>query len=128
MEHDVILTTIKAVFIALVMNTVGLYSGAIIIAFFASILKLFYYDTDCDKSCISCCIFKNFVKFFGISLPLTLLMVHVCIYYKLDPQLSIIYSSIVAFLGREILDILVVEFPPLVKKAITSKFGIPNDK
>lgn len=122
MEQDLTITAIKAFFIAAIMNTLGLYSGAVIIAFFASILKLFYYDNDCDKACLPCCVFKNFVRFFGISLPLTLFMVHVCIYYKFDPQLSIIYSAIVAFLGREILDIIVIEMPPILKKAFIRRF------
>lgn len=123
MEHDLTITVIKAAFIAYIMNTLGVYGGAIIIAFFASLLKLFYYTDDYSTGCAPCNVFKNFIKFLGISLPLTLLMVHVCIYMNFDPQLSIIYSAIVAFLGKEILDIIVVEVPPVVKKIIIDRFS-----
>ena len=124
MEQDISITAIKALFIAAVMNTFNLYSGAIVIAFFASILKLFYYkNEDEDKSCIPCAMGRNFLKFFGISLPLTLFMVHVCMLYEFDPQLSIVYSAIVAFLGREILDIVVVEIPPILKKIILRNYN-----
>lgn len=123
METDLTITFIKAAFIALIMDTLGVYGGAVIIAFFASILKLFYYTNEYTTSCAPCNVFRNFIKFLGISLPLTLLMVHVCIYMNFDPQLSIIYSSIVAFLGKEILDIVVIEVPPVIKKVIIDRFS-----
>ena len=122
MDSEISFVTFKAFCIGLLIQSFGLYGGAISIAFFASILKLFYHNNDCPEDCFLCCITIQFGKYFGVSLPLTLLMVHISLFYNLETQATIIASAIVAFLGREILDIIIKEVPPMFKMFLLGNY------
>ena len=80
-------------------STFGIYTGAITIAMIASLARLAYTK---EKASL-----RLFSTFYIISLSITLLMVHVGLLREWDTNTTIILSGLAAFLGKDLLDILI---------------------
>ncbi len=104
-----ILAGISAIFF----QTFGLYSGATLIAICAAIARLAYSREPATL--------KTFWKFLGMSLPLTMLMVHIGKQQELDGESVIILSGVIAFMSREVLELIMKSKEPLIK-LISARF------
>ena len=114
--------TLKGVLIAVIATAFDLYTGAMMIAIIASITRMFYEEDGCrNKPCVWCCKTSMFFKNLGISLGVTLLLVHVGLMYKWDQQQTIVISGIAAFMGKELIDILMSTVPAIVRRYLYSK-------
>jgi len=105
-----IVTAVKAALMTAIMQTVGLYAGAILIALIAALARLAY---TAEKASLNL-----FGRFFIMSLSLTMLLVHVGELQGWDKQLTIIISGVSAFLCREILETLINSKSSLVQKLL----------
>lgn len=124
--------TLKGVLIAVIATAFDLYTGAIMIAIIASVTRMFYEEDGCrTQNCIWCCKLSMLLKNLGISLGVTLLLVHVGLMYNWDQQQTIVISGIAAFMGKELIDILMSVAPTmfrkyLLPKSFNSEFALDN--
>ena len=115
---EVHFTVAKALILPAIIASLLSYSGALIIALIASLVRLAY-----TKESAS---FDLFIRFFFMSLGITLLMVSVGKLQGWGEDTLIVASGISAFLSREILDIL-IESRRIMLKIVVRKFGGLDD-
>lgn len=112
--NDSFTSTIKVIIGSWILHITGIYIGAVMIALIASISRLAYMAEELPRT--PCNVVRLFIRLYTMSLGLTLLMVHVGIEYNFSENLTIIYSSMAAFLSEEIYSLII-----LSKKRIFDK-------
>lgn len=105
---ETLLTALKASAMAAVMQTFGLYAGAILIAFIAAMARLAY---SYERASVN-----TFVRFFVMSLSVAMLMVHVGELRGWTTPEVIVISGPAAFLSQEMLETLLASRKALLEK------------
>lgn len=114
MSHvESILLAFKAAFMAAIMQSFGVYSGATLIAIVAAAARLAYSKEQAS--------IKFFWKFFVMSLSLTMIMVHIGKQQGFDRETIIIISGVAAFMAREVLQ-MVLHSKGIITQILASRF------
>lgn len=109
---------LNTVLISAIINVTGLYAGAITIAFIAATVRLFYSVKDFNGIGKY---FFTFLRYFFMSLGITLLMVHIGLIRGWSADETIIISGASAFLSLEIITIFVDIGPKIFLKWLENK-------
>jgi hypothetical protein len=107
---------IKTIFFALVANILGIYAGAFIIAFIASIVRMFYGVPELKQTTKTRHYSYIFLRYFFMALGITMLLVHIGLINNWSVDKTIIISGAAAFLSFEIITLFSSLFLTAAKK------------
>jgi len=102
-------------------NILDVYSGMLLIAFLASLTRLFYGVPEFNKRKIDNYLF-TFIRFFVMSSSIVVILYHIGTIYKWTNDQIIVVTGVSAFLSYEVITIIVRLFPIVLNKWLKRKF------
>lgn len=105
---DSLIALAKTLLMAFMMVEFGIYEGAVLIALIAAFSRMAYTPENPTPGLFS--------RFFVMSLSITMIMVHVGLYFHWERDPLVIISGVSAFLSKELLEFLMKSRTSIFKK------------